>query len=182
MIKTILAMLMVMISANSYAKECSSMLDFNVRTLNEDAMVNLCEEYQGKVILIVNTASKCAYTDQYGELEKLYSQYKDAGLVVLGFPSNDFGQQEPGNEQQIKSFCRLTYGVKFPMFAKSHVAERNADSIYIALAKASGRYPQWNFHKYLIGRNGELVADYSSAINPMSEAILKEIKSQLVKF
>lgn len=182
MIKTVLIMLLVMISVNSYAEKCSPLLDFNVRTLNEDAMVNLCEEYQGNVIMIVNTASKCAFTDQYADLEKLYSQYKDAGLVVLGFPSNDFGQQEPGTEEQIKSFCRLTYGVKFPMFAKTHVAERNADPIYKALAKASGRYPQWNFHKYLIGRNGELVADYSSAIDPMSESVLKEIKSQLVKF
>lgn len=90
----------------------------------------MCEVYQRKVIMIVNTAGRCAYTDQYELLDKLYRQYKDDGLVVLGFPSNDFGQQQPGNEYQIKSFCRTTYGVQFPMFAKTRISERYADPLY----------------------------------------------------
>lgn len=162
--------------------ECSSLLDFNVIKLNENVSVNLCDMYQGKVLLIVNTASKCAYTDQYDSLEKLYSQYKDDGFVVLGFPSNDFGSQEPGSEKQIKSFCRLTYGVKFPMFAKSHVRQSNADPVFKALAIAAGEYPKWNFHKYLIDRNGALVASYASAVEPFDHRILAEIKTQLKKF
>jgi glutathione peroxidase len=171
-----------LISFEAYAKECSPLLDFDVRTLNDKTMVNLCEAYQGKVIMIVNTASKCAYTDQYESLEKLYQQYSDDGLVVLGFPSNDFGQQEPGNEYQIKTFCRSTYGVRFPMFAKTRVSERNADPLYKELASAAGTYPKWNFHKYLIDRNGELVASYRSAIDPLDETVIGEIKKQIRKF
>ena len=172
----------LLINAEASAKECSALLDFEVRSLNEETIVKLCEAYQGKVILVVNTASKCAYTDQYESLEKLYEQYKDDGLVVLGFPSNDFGQQEPGNEYQIKSFCRMTYGVKFPMFAKTRVSEHHASLFYSELARAAGRYPKWNFHKYLIDRNGQLVADYMSAIDPLDEPVIGEIKKQIKKF
>lgn len=172
----------ILFSTEVFARECSPLLDFDVRTLNEKTVVNLCEAYQGKVILVVNTASKCAYTDQYESLEKLYKQYKDEGLVVLGFPSNDFGQQEPGNEYQIKSFCRMTYGVKFPMFAKTRVSRRYADPFYTELARAAGTYPKWNFHKYLIDRNGQLVADYMSAIDPLDEPVIGEIIKQINKF
>ena len=100
---------------------CSPLLDFTVPTLLEHEPVHLCEAYQGKVVLIVNTASKCAFTPQYDGLEKLYAKYKAQGLVILGFPSNDFGGQEPGSEKQVQAFCRLTYDVKFPMFSKSSV-------------------------------------------------------------
>lgn len=178
---TILILSILLICGETLAKECSPLLDFDVKTLNENQQVNLCHQYQGKVILVVNTASKCAYTDQYSSLERLYKQYKDKGLVVLGFPSNDFGAQEPGNEKQIKDFCRLTYGVQFPMFAKTRVREQNADPLYQKLATTAGRYPQWNFHKYLIGRDGQLVADYMSNVDPMSQAIIAEINKQLAK-
>ena len=181
MMKVIILLLATFISSEVVAKECSSLLDFDVRTLNEDTRVNLCEAYQGKVILVVNTASRCAYTDQYDSLEKLYRKYKEDGLVVLGFPSNDFGQQEPGSEKQIKSFCRMTYGVEFPMFSKTRVAKNNADPFYKQLAHISGTYPRWNFHKYLIDRNGLLVANYASAIDPLDETIIAEIKKQIVK-
>ena len=180
--KKLMLLIVALISAEAYAKECSPLLDFDVRTLNDKTMVNLCEAYQGKVIMIVNTASKCAYTDQYESLEKLYDEYKDDGLVVLGFPSNDFGQQEPGNEYQIKSFCRTTYGVQFPMFAKTRVSERYADPLYKELASAAGTYPKWNFHKYLISRDGELVASYRSAIDPLDESVVGEIRKQIRKF
>ncbi|MGB5395600.1 MAG: glutathione peroxidase [Gammaproteobacteria bacterium] len=174
-----LAFLMLVINTQVYAKECSDLLDVNVRTLDNKTVVNLCEQYQGKVVLVVNTASKCAYTDQYESLEKLYREYKDAGLVVLGFPSNDFGQQEPGTEKQIKDFCRMTYGVEFPMFSKTRVTRHNADPLYRQLAQVSGVYPQWNFHKYLIDRDGKLVANYRSAIDPYDKSIISEIKKRL---
>jgi glutathione peroxidase len=180
--KKIIAVLAVLFSAELMARDCSPLLDFNVRSLNENTELNLCEAYQGKVILVVNTASKCAYTDQYESLEKLYDQYKGEGFVVLGFPSNDFGQQEPGNEYQIKEFCRMTYGVRFPMFAKTRVSERYADPMFSELARAAGTYPRWNFHKYLIGRDGQLVASYRSAVDPLDESVLSEVKNQIRKF
>lgn len=180
--KKIVLFIAMLISMEVSARECSPLLDFDVRSLNNKAEVNLCEAYQGKVIMIVNTASRCAYTDQYESLEKLYQQYKDEGLVVLGFPSNDFGQQEPGNEYQIKSFCRTTYGVQFPMFAKTRVSERYADPLYKRLASVAGTYPKWNFHKYLIDRNGQLVASYRSGIDPLDKSVIEEINKQVRKF
>ena len=164
-----------------HAKECSPLLDFDIRTLNDKEVVNLCDKYQGKVLLVVNTASRCAYTDQYDSLEKLYSQYKDDGLVVLGFPSNDFGNQEPGTEKEIQAFCRLTYAVDFPMFSKTRVTEQNADPFYKKLGEVSGVYPRWNFHKYLISRDGELVANYRSNMDPLDKRLVKAIDMQLQK-
>ena len=136
---------------------CPVTLNHQVRLLNADKQVNLCQQYKGKVVLIVNTASKCAFTGQYEDLEALYAKYKDQGLVVLGFPSNDFAHQEPGSEKDVQSFCRLTYGVKFPMFAKTHVKQDNADPLYQTLGKLTGTYPKWNFYKYLLDRKGNIV-------------------------
>lgn len=161
------------------ARGCSDLLNFNVRTLNNNKQLNLCEEYQGKVLLVVNTASKCAYTNQYDSLEKLYRQYRESGLVVLGFPSNDFGHQEPGTEKQIKDFCSVTYGVEFPMFSKTRVTRHNADPFYRKLAEVSGVYPQWNFHKYLIDSDGRLVTYYQSAVDPLDKRVVNEIETEL---
>jgi glutathione peroxidase len=155
------------------------LLDVNVRTLDDSKQINLSKEYDGKVILIVNTASKCAFTSQYEGLEELYAKYKDKGLVVLGFPSNDFANQEPGTEEQIKTFCRLTYGVKFPMFGKTRVREKYADELYKRLGETAGEYPAWNFHKYLINRDGKLVASFSSFTSPQSSRLVNKIESLL---
>ncbi|MDC0390389.1 redoxin domain-containing protein [Candidatus Thioglobus sp.] len=179
--KIILLVAVLLFNLQVNAKVCSELLDFNVKTLNKSEQVNLCEEYQGKVLLVVNTASRCAYTEQYDSLEKLYKQYKESGLVVLGFPSNDFGNQEPGTEKQIKAFCEMTYGVDFPMFSKTRVTKQNADPLYKKLAKVSGVYPQWNFHKYLIGGDGEFVKSYRSSIDPMDEQVISVIKKELKK-
>jgi glutathione peroxidase len=141
--------------------------------------VNLKEAYGGKVVLIVNTASKCAFTGQYEGLEELYARYRDRGLVVLGFPSNDFGGQEPGSEAQIKDFCRLTYSVKFPMFAKTEVKKGKADPLFTALAESAGRYPKWNFHKYLLDREGRVVDNYLSFTSPQSATIVDAVEKLL---
>jgi len=160
------------------ANGCHPNLNFTVRALNDNQEVNLCEAYKGKVVLIVNTASKCAFTDQYEDLEALYAEYKDRGLVVLGFPSNDFGNQDPGDEKQIQKFCRTTYGVEFPMFQKSRVKGSNADPLFAHLGQQKG-FPSWNFYKYLIDRKGNLVDKYSSFTSPSSSSFKKDIEALL---
>ncbi|NEX20153.1 glutathione peroxidase [Thiorhodococcus mannitoliphagus] len=168
-------------SANAVAepKSCSSLLDLDVRRLASEEAVNLCEAYQGKVILVVNTASKCGFTPQYEGLEKLYRDYEDKGLVVLGFPSNDFANQEPGSEEQIQSFCRLTYSVEFPMFEKVSVKKGKAAPLFERLAAAGAPYPKWNFYKYLIDRDGNLVDYYTSVTKPQSGKVIKAIEKLL---
>lgn len=154
-------------------------LDIEVRNLNDDRALRLSEEYGGKVILVVNTASKCAFTGQYEDLEALYEKHRDDGLVVLGFPSNDFANQEPGSEKQIQEFCRSTYGIRFPMFQKSRVSKKNADPLFRELGEAAGEYPRWNFHKYLIDRDGKLVGSYGSFASPKNGTMVKKIESLL---
>ena len=157
----------------------SSLLDQDFRKLAGDEVVNLEQSYKGKVVLVVNTASKCGNTKQYDGLEKLYQQYGDKGLVVLGFPSNDFMGQEPGTEEEIQEFCRLTYGVKFPMFEKTTVKEKNAHPFFKNLAAAAGTYPTWNFHKYLIGRDGKLITEFSPRTKPYNDKVIEAIESAL---
>lgn len=139
-------------------------------------MEDICATYRGKVVLVVNTASRCAFTDQYRGLEKLYSDYRDRGLVVIGFPSNDFAGQEPDGEQAINNFCRMTYGVQFPMYAKIRVIGDNAEPFYKALANAGNGQPRWNFHKYLIDREGRVVENFSSYIDPQSGKMIRAIE------
>lgn len=138
----------------------------------------LCQ-YRGRVLLVVNTASFCGFTKQYEGLEALHAKYKDRGLVVLGFPSNDFGQQEPGSSKEIADFCRLTYGVKFPMFGKVSIAPPKTHPFYEALAKATGERPQWNFHKYLIDRSGNKVQSFGTSVKPESKELVSAIERLL---
>ena len=174
----ILGVLFLMAATTTIANE-GSMLDQDFRRLASDEVVNLHDSYAGKVILVVNTASKCGNTPQYEGLEKLYQEHQDDGLVVLGFPSNDFLGQEPGTEDQIQEFCRLTYSIKFPMFEKVSVKKSGAHPFFASLADASGTYPTWNFHKFLIGRNGKLVAEFSPRTQPYDEDLLAAIRSEL---
>lgn len=160
---------------------CPEVLDFSFKRLDDSKKENLCQNYHGKSLLIVNTASKCAYTPQYDDLEKLYRQNKDKGLVILGFPSNDFAGQEPGTEKQILDFCRLTYNVEFPMFEKTNVAQGNANPFYKKLAALAGEYPGWNFHKYLISPDGSLVGSYKSHVKPFDKRLVKDINESLPK-
>mgnify|MGYP001059418356 CR=1 FL=1 len=169
-------------SQTASAADCPAALSFEKRRLAGDETVNLCEAYRGKVLLVVNTASKCAFTGQYEGLEELYDTYKAQGLEVLGFPSNDFGNQEPGTEEQIKDFCRLTYSVQFPMFEKTSVKRGKADPMFEVLAQESGgTYPKWNFYKYLIGRDGKVVRAYSSMTAPKSGKLVKALEAELAK-
>jgi glutathione peroxidase len=165
------------VGANT-ASACPALLNHNVTRLQDEAKRSLCE-HAGKVVVVVNTASYCGFTSQYTALEALYSQRGKDGLVVLGFPSNDFGEQEPGTAKQIAEFCSNTFGVKFPMYSKGAVSGKDPQPVYAALAKASGKAPKWNFHKYVIGRDGKTVASFDSAVAPDSSAFLAEINKQL---
>ncbi len=155
---------------------CSELYNHQLTTLQGDK-INLCD-YQDKPILVVNTASKCGFTPQFDALEGLYSKYKGNGLLVIGFPSNDF-RQEPGNDKQIGDFCKLTYAVKFPMMTKSSVTGPNANAFYKQLSAKTGQSPQLNFYKYVILPGGKDVYVYSSDVKPDSAEILDRIKPSL---
>jgi glutathione peroxidase len=156
---------------------CPPLLRHTFPRLQDEKPQSLCQ-YQGKVLLVVNTASFCGFTYQYEGLEKLHARYKDRGLVVLGFPSNDFAQ-EKGSNKEIADFCENTFGVKFPMFGKTAVRGSDANPLFKELAAQTGRAPLWNFHKYLIGRDGKVVAQYASLTKPDDAALLKALEQQL---
>ncbi|HYF61047.1 MAG TPA: glutathione peroxidase [Burkholderiaceae bacterium] len=160
------------------AAACPALLDRTHPRLQDDAPQDLCR-FAGRVVLVVNTASHCGFTHQYEGLEALYRRYRDRGLVVLGFPSNDFGEQEPGTARQIADLCFNTYGVAFPMFAKTVVAGPKADPLFVELARLSGSPPAWNFHKWLIGRDGSVVAAFPSAVAPLDDRLVRAIERSL---
>jgi len=155
---------------------CSELYNHQLTTLQGDK-INLCD-YQDKPILVVNTASKCGFTPQFDALESLYSKYKNNGLLVIGFPSNDF-RQEPGNDKQIGDFCKLTYAVKFPMMTKSSVTGPDANDFYKQLSAKTRQMPTWNFFKYVILPGGKDVYAYSSDVKPDAAEILDRIKPSL---
>lgn len=176
--RTIAGLLMLMAATTALSSD-DALLDQEFRRLASDEVVKLDVAYGGKVILVVNTASKCGNTPQYDGLEKLYDEYGDQGLVVLGFPSNDFFGQEPGTEEEIQEFCRLTYGVRFPMFEKVTVKEGEAHPFFDRLAAAAGTYPSWNFHKFLIGRDGRVIAEFSPRTKPYDDVLVASIENAL---
>jgi glutathione peroxidase len=157
---------------------CPAILKQTFNRLQDDSPQDLCQ-YSGKVILIVNTASYCGYTNQYEGLEAMYAKYAPKGLVVLGFPSNDFGKQEPGSSKEIADFCYNTYGVKFPMFAKSVVSGPTPNPLYVNLIKATGKTPAWNFHKYLIDRKGNVIESFPSKVTPSDKQLVGAIEKAL---
>ncbi len=173
----ICACLLLGLGGTGQAQTCPSLLEHQFLRLQDEKPQNLCQ-YAGKVILVVNTASYCGFTSQYKDLEALYAKYKDQGLVVLGFPSNDFSQ-EPDANAKIADFCENTYGVKFPMFAKTTVVGEGANPFYIKLKKTTGSSPKWNFHKYLIARDGKTVESYNSLNGPMSSQITQKVEAWL---
>jgi glutathione peroxidase len=159
------------------AGACPATLQHSFLRLQDEKPQSLCQ-YSGKVLLVVNTASFCGFTGQYKELEALHAKYQGKGLVVLGFPSNDFSQ-ETGSNQEIAEFCESTFGVRFPMFAKSSVKGPQANAFYQQLAQQTGQAPRWNFHKYLLARDGTVVDQYSSLTAPDSRTLVRAIEQQL---
>ncbi|MFD0738065.1 glutathione peroxidase [Lysobacter koreensis] len=155
------------------------LLDHSFRPLAGKQAVNLRGSYGGDVLLVVNTASKCGFTPQFEALEAMHAKYKGKGFAVLGFPSGDFKAQEFEDEKAIQEFCTLTYGVKFPMFQKVHVVGEQATPLYRELAKAAGEAPKWNFHKYLVGRDGKLIASYGSRTRPDDAKVIAAIEAAL---
>jgi glutathione peroxidase len=168
-------------AGSARAADCPALLNRQVPRLQDEKPQNLCQ-YAGQVVVVVNTASFCGFTPQYKALESLYSRYQKRGLVVLGFPSNDFSQ-EPGDNKAIADFCENTYGVKFPMFIKTRVSDGSGaerSPLFTDLKQASGgNVPKWNFHKYVIARDGKTVQSYGSLTSPDSADFVKNIEKLL---
>ncbi len=155
------------------APPCPAVLQHTVERLQDEKPQNLCQ-YAGKVVVVVNTASFCGFTPQYKSLEELHARYKDKGLVVLGFPSNDFSQ-EPNDNQKIADFCENTYGVKFPMFSKTSVRGSDASPLFKQLTQRTDTAPKWNFYKYMISRDGKEVRSFNSTTDPLGKTFLAEV-------
>lgn len=163
------------------AAACPALLQRDVARLQDEKPQSLCQ-YAGKVVVVVNTASFCGFTSQYKSLEALQARYRERGLVVLGFPSNDFGAQEPGSNQQIAAFCQNTFGVKFPMFTKTRVAASagtQGSPLFADLRRLTGVAPQWNFHKYVIARDGQAVLSFASQTDPADRTFVQQIEKLL---
>jgi glutathione peroxidase len=157
---------------------CPPLLRHAFTPIQGGAEQSFCR-YRGKVLLIVNTASQCGYTPQYAGLEALYKRYGARGLVVVGFPSNDFGGQEPGTNKEIAEFCRTVYGVQFPMYEKQKVSHLAANPLYAELAAKTGVAPRWNFHKYVVDRNGKDVTSFASDVAPDDRELIRHIEREL---
>lgn len=173
------ALCLTVLTTGAAAAAGAGLLDRSFRPLAGKTPVNLQAQYGGQVLLVVNTASKCGFTPQFEALEGLQAKYKARGFAVLGFPSGDFKAQEFDDEKQIQEFCTLTYGVKFPMFEKVHVVGEQATPLYRDLARNAGEAPKWNFHKYLVGRDGRLIASYGSKTAPNDPALVAAIERAL---
>lgn len=170
-------LMMSLCSVSVMAK--GGLLDHKYRTLAGKEQVDLKKAYAGKVLLVVNTASKCGYTPQFEALEALNAKYASKGFAVIGFPSNDFMGQDPGSEKEIKDFCTLTYGVKFTMFEKVHVKGNETTPFYLDLKAATGDVPGWNFHKFIIDRKGKVIGSFPSKIKPDDTQIVSKIEAAL---
>lgn len=162
----------------------TSLHDFTVQRIDGSSLK--LADYKGKVVLVVNVASFCGYTKQYGPLETLYRTYKDKGLVIIGFPANDFGAQEPGTNDEIKEFCSTKYNVSFPMAAKVSVKGTDKSPVYGFLTSGGGNAALageigWNFEKFLIGKDGKVIGRYKSNIEPLADALKADIEKALAQ-
>lgn len=176
--RTLAVLGLCLVASAAQAQSCAKLLDRSVPRLQDEKPQSLCQ-YSGKVVLVVNTASQCGFTPQYQGLEALYEKYRERGLVVLGFPSNDFGGQEPASNQEIAKFCEDNFSVKFPMFIKAPVSGKDAQPFYVDLKARSGSTPRWNFHKYLIARDGSTVQSFTSLTGPTDKSLTREIEQLL---
>ena len=159
---------------------CPALIDHRPLRLQDEQPQALCA-HAGRVLLVVNTASQCGFTPQYKALEALHERYAGRGLVVMGFPSNDFGKQEPGSNQEIASFCEDQFSVRFPMFAKGPVTGAAAQPFWKALNQAAKDQPRWNFHKYLVARDGRQVRSFPSETDPLSPVFVRELERLLAQ-
>ncbi|HEX4896286.1 MAG TPA: glutathione peroxidase [Solimonas sp.] len=175
-----LALLLFSLAPSAFAACQPALLDKTERRLT-GGEENLCQAHGGKVVLVVNTASKCGFTPQYEGLEALYKTYQAQGLVVLGFPSDQFMNQEYSSDEEIAKFCKLNYGVSFPMYRKSDVKGDDANPLFRDLKAATGEAPSWNFNKYLISRDGQRVQHFGSRVKPDDPAFVAAIRAELTR-
>jgi glutathione peroxidase len=174
-----ISVFMLMMTTFAYARSCPDYLNQSFKKLHSDKTLNICETYADKPLLIVNTASFCGYTPQFAGLEKLHKSYKDKGLVILGFASDDF-DQEADSDKTIADVCFINYGVTFDMFSPIHVKGDNAHALFKALAGQS-KEPSWNFNKYLLDTNGKVVKYFDSNVTPESDAMKEGIEQLLAR-
>ena len=176
-VRNLIAVLVLALVAEGALAACNNLLDFSHRRLASSQEVNLCESFAGQVIVVVNTASRCGFTGQFSDLEALYQKYREQGLVVLGFPSDDFNQ-ELGTEEATADVCYVNYGVTFPMFATTEVRGDDANALFQALASAE-QEPRWNFTKYLIDRDGAVVGSFGSRVQPLGSELEEAVVAAL---
>jgi len=180
-VRSVLGLMLVVLFLGppTFSKAANSAHDFAFTSIEGEPMP--LSAFEGKAILVVNTASLCGFTHQYDDLQALWDRYRDRGLVVVGVPSNDFGEQEPGTADQIKEFCELNFNVDFPLTTKQHVAGPEAHPFYLWTAEELGdeAKPRWNFHKYLVGPDGQLAAWFSTQTSPTSQPVFDAVERVL---
>lgn len=175
---TALSLIPLLMTGVVQAESCPAVLQGNQQLLNSTQSINLCDSFRGKTLLVVNTASQCGFTPQFEELEALYQTYKQRDFVVVGFPSNDF-YQDRGSEENSAKVCYLDYGVTFPMMARSSVKDSQANPVFAEIARQAGVTPRWNFYKYLIDNQGNVVATFPSSVSPTSPQLISLLEQQL---
>ncbi|MEX3071298.1 glutathione peroxidase [Vibrio alginolyticus] len=177
-IKRFVVIGMMSLSTYTFASGCPDILQGKQRLLNSTEEIDLCESFKGKTLLVVNTASQCGFTPQFEQLEALYQTYKDKNFTVVGFPSNDF-KQDKGSEENSAKICYLDYGVTFPMMARSSVTGASANPVFSEISQQAGVSPRWNFYKFLIDKEGNVIATFPSSTSPTSTTLTDMIEQHL---